>query len=76
MRAMLLSAVVACLVSATPAEATHLRGKSHSITGFVGNAHVHHHPGYFPPRPVWGFRYVKGGRCHHYHYYKPYHRDC
>ena len=76
MRTLLLTALSSCVLAVAPAYAKHIHGLSHSITGFVGDAHVHHHPGYFPTTRKWGFRYIKGGRCHHYHYFKPLHRDC
>ena len=78
MRPVVLAMILTFAGPLAPALGEHARESSDAYTGYVTVAHAHRQAKRLSTRPPAhaAFRYRKGGRCHHYHYYKPKYPDC
>ena len=79
MRPILLAMILTFVGPLAAALGEHARESSDAYTGYVTVAHAHRQAKRLSTRPPpahAAFRYRKGGRCHHYHYYKPKYPDC
>jgi hypothetical protein len=77
MRIMVLAMILASVASGAPALAEPAQELRHAHNRPAVLNHVLHRQGKRLSVPAHAaFRYRKGGRCHHYHYYKPVVPDC
>ena len=77
MRIIALAIILAAVVSGAPALAEPAREARYAHSRHAVLDLVLHRQGKRLSVPAHtAFRYRKGGRCHHYHYYKPVIPDC
>jgi hypothetical protein len=74
MRHMVLAVIFASVASGAPALGKPVQETTQAHSPPAVLDHVFHRQGKRPAHAA--FRYRKGGRCHHYHYYKPVVPDC
>jgi hypothetical protein len=77
MRRIVLAIILASVASGAPALGKPAQEWTHAYSPPAVPDHVFHRQKKrlsVPPHAA--FRYRKGGRCHHYHYYKPVVPDC
>ena len=79
MRPVVLAVILTFGGPLAPALGEHVRESRDAYTGYVTVTHAHRRAKRLstrPPQARAAFRYRKGGRCHHYHYYGPKYPDC
>jgi hypothetical protein len=77
MRMLVLAMISASVASSAPALGKPVQEVKHAHSRYTDLEYVFHRQVKRQSVPAHAaFRYRKGGRCHHYHYYKPVVPDC
>jgi hypothetical protein len=73
-----LAMILALSTTIAPVQGAHVGESDNSHAGRAHAQHLTKDPSARESIPIArpAFRYRKGGRCHHYHFYKHIHPDC